>query len=1259
MHSDLSNDIFASLSHVSTGGGQNPESTSPTAAFLLAFPLVSSLNSLKVTEVIEDEVTESQRGTPTLLQIGTMDTTKPTQSQTDTLTPSLLNLDNFSFFSREFYPSFDPIVTSSSLTSSSVATTTPTKTCETKKDIIDFNVTLPEKKSSMSEAQSKDELKYGLKSAFDKESSVYRNNNKDTVLCSSTIHSNVSMTTCKPVTCKNIPPVCQSVPTISISQSISSVCQKGPIAPTCRSSNVISENNSLTAMCQNTPVAQFYPPNSNITTQSTSVAASTSISESQNTSTTPQYQNSTPVSQSVSHSSAAVCQNAFINSFCQTSSANQSGSLIPPSTIPLSQNTSITPFYESSPVANQNTSLVSSSLLPVSQGGTSSLYENSVVVSRNAPFIPPLAPVGHSASIVPRYQDGISQGTALVPVCQSAITASACHSSTGVSYSASLNSISHNSSTTTVCQSTPTASLYHKSSIPSVCQNSAVGILNTTSASVSESIISRPITTVVSQNSSILPIPQNVPTVSICQNITSLTNANFNTIMSCAPSDYTLPYNHPFYSNTQTIPTTSSTVVSSTKHQIDKLKAEKKSCNYYPTTTSYSVPQYNTFNPFTDIPKSTTYPISTKSYNDALYTSNTTYSYNYHPDNFTSYTTTKSNIKPDKLYCGLNYDNYDYKHNEFQKYDTRNQQFGNYYNQNHVQSKEKSSSEPSNKNHNLTTNNNKATVNWMTTPDVRQHIQNDFIMPSLGKDVDFAPNPIYSSNSFSGPQTTYFNTNTSLYGSNDLHNNASFPTIPPNSFQRNELEENQFSWSPSKLPQLLDTTHNFVSGTLPTLVGDLALGNTQQFVDQKSESKNMKDFRVKDNSRRSKPSTNYDNQSNFLSVSQLVDHNKSDPIPGRVGNRRNSGNRSSNKNSSSSKSVKRKTEKDVNNFNNKIIEKQIKHSNHEYQSQNNENSNWMSATKNRNVKIPSSSYSAEALIGHQNQTDLNRTRSTQNYSMVNKALPVPFLTDNIIPYFPMDIPQDNTLVQQNQNYQPNTFTHNFPSAIQGSVYSNSTFVPNPTPITTSYLSSTNFVPDIGTNNDYAPILPENTFTHVKDKISKNKTLGIEKSNDKRNMTQTNNNCSVNSLSTGKKSKKKQHSEPPNLSNLDFSFLSMPAAINSPILPDDFQAHTSFLPPPTPTQLYPCKNPLYSKQDLATNSLLTLPPASRSGVAHPEISPSLNNVGTTLTNFNLSTIFPEINKGSGSMSMYPENGKAKEYNPREFLPGTSQVRFKQI
>uniref|UniRef100_A0A6P7F968 Uncharacterized protein LOC114327630 n=1 Tax=Diabrotica virgifera virgifera TaxID=50390 RepID=A0A6P7F968_DIAVI len=93
MHSDLSNDIFASLQV--PPGCQNIESTSPTAAFLMAFPIVSSI---KVTEVIDEDNSDSQRETPTLLQIGMDNNSKPSNNE------ALLSLENFSFFnSKDIY----------------------------------------------------------------------------------------------------------------------------------------------------------------------------------------------------------------------------------------------------------------------------------------------------------------------------------------------------------------------------------------------------------------------------------------------------------------------------------------------------------------------------------------------------------------------------------------------------------------------------------------------------------------------------------------------------------------------------------------------------------------------------------------------------------------------------------------------------------------------------------------------------------------------------------------------------------------------------------------------------------------------------------------------------------------------------------------------------------------------------------------------------------------------------------------------------
>ncbi|XP_044734054.1 mucin-5AC-like isoform X2 [Chrysoperla carnea] len=84
-HSDFSNDLFSTLNIQN----RHPESISPTAAFLLAFPLVSTLTGGK-TENADDENSESQHDPPTLLQIGNIETKQHTESQI-----SFDNIPNF------------------------------------------------------------------------------------------------------------------------------------------------------------------------------------------------------------------------------------------------------------------------------------------------------------------------------------------------------------------------------------------------------------------------------------------------------------------------------------------------------------------------------------------------------------------------------------------------------------------------------------------------------------------------------------------------------------------------------------------------------------------------------------------------------------------------------------------------------------------------------------------------------------------------------------------------------------------------------------------------------------------------------------------------------------------------------------------------------------------------------------------------------------------------------------------------------------
>lgn len=728
------------------------------------------------------------------------------------------------------------------------------------------------------------------------------------------------------------------------------------------------------------------------------------------------------------------------------------------------------------------------------------------------------------------------------------------------------------------------------------------------------------------------------------------------------------------YNNYNVNYTPNASVYNTTQQNLDRKQStqnQKNKCstvntyNMHTTRSSQTVAQCNTFNPFAETVKYTSsvcsYNTVTKPYIESLYTNPSTYSYNCQPDvNFSqaNYNTHKNTQKStdDKGYYSMNV-NYNNTYNT----DTRNNTFSNNYCQMH-NNKDKFNTQV---NKNKASNQTRPPVNWMTTPDIRHQTasNNDYFLPCFGKDLDNISTSIYPSSTFSvtsNTQTTYFNTNTSIYPTPDLTYSfpdakktldSTFPSVPISTFQRSDMDENQFTWSPTKFPQLLDPSHSFVSTALPTLVGDLALGTTSvPYSEQKLEplSKNKDLYNRQKDVRRNKPSS-YDNHVNFLSVSQLVDHNKAEAMPARTTSRRNSGNRS-NKPIVQQKSVKRnqKEAKDNQNYQsvpcskpsdkNHVKQPQVAT---QYNLQQN-NQDWIGeATKqNHQAKNPSSSYSAEALIGHQPLSDdvgiKQRNNSVQGqcgYSTSN-SLPVSFLTDNIIPYFPpVELPQDTNFIQ-NQNCQNNTFNHNFPSAsIQSNTYSSASLISTASTITTNYLSTTNFMSEIGTH-DYNPIISDNLnlFPHS---TNSNKTC-MKNSNtvhkqvnrqDERKAT-VGAACSGNNYS--KKTKKKTTNDNNVPGFVDFSFLSMPAAINSPILPDDF--HANLLPPPTP-QLYPCKNPLYpSKQNTDLNAgsaLLPIPPVpvTRGNIQHPEISPSVNNVGTSLTNFNLSTIFPEINKVS--------------------------------
>ncbi|CAG9768002.1 unnamed protein product [Ceutorhynchus assimilis] len=430
-------------------------------------------------------------------------------------------------------------------------------------------------------------------------------------------------------------------------------------------------------------------------------------------------------------------------------------------------------------------------------------------------------------------------------------------------------------------------------------------------------------------------------------------------------------------------------------------------------------------------------------------------------------------------------------------------------------------------------------INWMTSPAVTtSSYKPDYFLPP-----------------FTNSSNAYLNSGCNEQQDFNRKTSEIFPTY------RNDTEENQFSWSPNKIPQFLDTAnHNnsFVSSTLPTLVGDLALNNTPS----------------KEKTR--KKSTNCDNnQTSFLSVSQLVEQSQEN-APAKIVSRRTSGNRSKTNTPKTNKRRLETTNKEIqqqNNFNISVATNLF-----------NENN------KRTNKNIPSS-YSAEALIGN-NQNPNNEKRS--NFCHQNKSLVPGFFNDNIVPYFPpVDTQQDNSYMQSYQpTYQNNSYSANNFSA-----------------------SSYNFMPN---NQEF---IGENMF---------------QNGNNKCNFTQKN--IDKTQSYSCKKAKKRPLNDNV-LPSFDIHFLSMPGAINSPILPDDF--HTTYLPP---TTLYSCKNPLYPKktntEGLSGSLIPPLPAISNKPVIGPQMSPLINSAGTSLTNFNLSTIFPEINKESNQF--FPlKNGVSSE------------------
>lgn len=1093
-HSELSNDIFASLQV--PPGCQNPESTSPTAAFLLAFPLVSSLTGVKVTEVMDEDNPDSQRETPTLLQIGTMDTNKSIQAES--FNSNLLNLDFFS--SKDiysgFYNSFEQhlsgltMLPSNNISESPKVSDKSTTITKIRDDFKSSDVIENIEASGISKQTSSDgHMSLTVNNDLQNNSDFATSNNNCQINFTEKQSDSVSKSEKKNK--DHIPLSGAYIQKSSIQcnreeESQKNDCQtveanKRDILGKSHLPNPIPENIHLkTHFDKDSTSKAKSPPLKSIREKTNNVETCNNIFSVEN------MDNSLSA-----HKYQANNMNIFPEKQKSLLSENFSthNSIIKNNLPPIfRENSQIMPFTTERNYGN-------SSLQTVDVGNSFNIDNNSTILSKNIS--------NKDASLIEMNQHESSSHKAVIQP-----------------YFIQDNK-NYQNNTKNINVDTRNIETYKYFNY------------NNFNSEVKKPIKNNEMSFDFNLDSKAIPIPKISEAKEIIPN-------------------YNMSYSNSIY-DISNITKVSSSVYNSNKIMSEPLytNTSNNNYNYYPNSESYI--------------GDTCYKQSKSNKNQG------------------------SDLETYGNYKRVDFNNSYYSDN-LRKTNTASSKSGN------IQEK--------------------ATYNWMTTP---TKSTSEHIIPSFPKD-----DVIYSNaNIIGGNQSVYYNS-TSMY-STELNTNLGqtakkpfdLPLVNMN-YQKSDAEEgqNQFTWSPTKMPQFLDPVPTFVSSTLPTLVGDLALGSSN-FNDQKYEVTN------KCLKHKVAPKINFENQNNFLSVSQLVHHTEK-AVPAKPIRRRNSGtglknnqmkNKRLGKNNEEQKEVPQCFNRAQGNQNNLKIE------NKSFNCRQTGHNNF--CDKRNNLKVSSTNYSAEALIGHHSQS-VNNSKKDQIFSGNSiKNIPVPpYIPENIMPYFPtVDLQQEN--IQQNQNYQ------NFPNftTFSNNTYPTNTFIPSST-ITSPYITSSTLVSDISVVNDFGS---ESMGLFSNSSLSKNKMLSKNNSGHKEDKNNHNHPCTNNAT---KKVKRKASNDINLTSNLvDFSFLSIPGSTNSPILPDEFHSHSTFLPPPpSQPQLYPCKNTLYPpKQNTITSTapLLPLPPlpsVTRSGIQHPEVSPSLNAVGTSsLTNFNLSTIFPEINK----------------------------------
>ncbi|KZC14227.1 hypothetical protein WN55_06696 [Dufourea novaeangliae] len=506
----------------------------------------------------------------------------------------------------------------------------------------------------------------------------------------------------------------------------------------------------------------------------------------------------------------------------------------------------------------------------------------------------------------------------------------------------------------------------------------------------------------------------------------------------------------------------------------------------------------------------------------------------------------------------------------------------------------------------------RAPVNWMMTPEIKHNANiADIILPPIGKELDFCQNNLFA-------QTPSYNQGTT----NQFYNNYdvaahSFPNLPVLQTEPKRTtdvfysEEQPFPWSPTKTSvvhaeqtqSVKGIDQHIVSSSLPTLVGDLDLG------------------------------TNLPEKQNFLfgQVSSRVvpsDQNK-DLAKDKEGN---------------------VTGRD---FHSVLNSQTVQHSGvgpsflsqQQQQARKNQRKNNTSPRGNskRQMDIRKQTSSNEQLHPrHDEQKPAGHSFTEQGYQQHQQQQHLP-TADTVMPINYFSNTDDGSGYGQmvNQNFNSYTYSSNT------NIYPTSNFITSISNTPTSYMMP------LHDNADYMEanaFLLSNVATSSTATSSSTSTVTTSTSNVNTNTKNhqhyaKHQNCDKRTYSTNATKKaKRKGPDGGTMQNLEFPL----SGINSPL--EDYHHSATFLPPPPP----PHASPLYQNHPQAnvyTKAVNSLPPpppppsvAGSQGVptvatAGFSMNPNMprggivssnpmamshHPSGTSLTNFNLSTIFPEMN-----------------------------------